>query len=165
MYKFYSRSRQPILLVIVIAVLFSIVFCQNEAELDEDAKISFVKTEFGGCNAKTKSSAQNTDNTFHNDCVNISNKHDSIYIFVGINYICCAPFNTDCQIKNGTILMSINDISVKSDSIYYCRCDCYYTFNFKFFKEGINNYKYKVVLNSPLENKSKTIKEGIIKIR
>ena len=153
------------LIAIVIAVLFSIVFCQNEDELDKDAKISFVKTELGGCNSKTKSSTQSSDNTVHNDSVNISNKNDSTNVFVGVNYVCCAPFLTDCKINNDTIIMSINDTCISHDMSCYCHCDCFYTFNFLFFKEGRNNYNYKIVLNSPLENESKTIKEGIMKIR
>ena len=158
-------SMKTSLFIIVIALLFSMVFCQNEDELDKDAKISFVKTELGGCNLKFKSSNQSTDNTVRNDSVNISNKNDSIRVFVGINYFCCAPFNTDCQINNDTIIMSINDTCLYPKTNCYCYCDCYYTFNFKFFEEGRNNYNYKIVLNSPLENKSKTIKEGVMKIR
>lgn len=73
----YFLNLKTGLFVIGIAVLFSMVFCQNEDELDKDAKISFVKTELGGCNLKSKSSTQSADNTVHNDSVNISNKNDS----------------------------------------------------------------------------------------
>jgi len=71
-------SIKPILLVVVIAILFTLVFCRNEVELDQDAKILFIKTECVVCNANTKILAQKRVNTVHNDCVNITTKHESI---------------------------------------------------------------------------------------
>ena len=150
--------------LIVIAVLFTLVYCHDD-ELDRDARLTFVKTELGGCNLKSKSLSQVTDNTEHNDSVNISGSHDSTYVFVGINYICCAPFVTDCKMQNDTILMSVNDTCSYPETNCYCHCDCYYTFNFRFFQTGRNNYNYKIVLNSPMENKTRILQEGIIKIR
>jgi hypothetical protein len=32
-------------------------------------------------------------------------------------------------------------------------------------KQLSNNFKYKIVLNSPMDNKTRTLQEGIIKIR
>jgi hypothetical protein len=45
----------------------------------------------------------------------------------------------------------------------YNRCDCYYTFDFKFVRQGDKNYPYKIVLSNPRENEPLTVSEGIIK--
>jgi hypothetical protein len=150
--------------LIIIAVLFSLMYCKDD-EFDKNASLTFVRTELGGCNLKSKSPSQSSDNYEHNDSVNISGKNDSTYVFVGLNYICCAPFVTGCRMQNDTILMSVSDTCSYPYLTCYCHCDCYYTFNFMFSQSGRNNYKYKIILNSPLENKTRTLQEGIIKIR
>jgi hypothetical protein len=148
--------------IIISAIAISLVFCQKNNGVDNSTKLTFLKTELGGCNIKT--SVQNIDNIAKNDTVIISIINDSIDIFIGQNYICCAPFITDCQIKQDSILMSIKDTCSKPNSCY-CRCSCYYTFNFKFLQSDKNNYNYKILLSDPREVGSKLIKTGIIKTK
>jgi len=124
--------------------------------------LTLVKTEFGGCN--TKSLVQNNEDIVHNDSVGISFNNDSINIYVGINYICGAPFISDYQIKSDSIILSIKDTCSKPNSCYD-RCSCYYTFNFKFVQSDKNNYNYKILLFDPREASSKLIKTGTIKTK
>ena len=147
------------LYIIVIAALFLLVFCQKKADM---TKLTFIKTELGGCNLTP--SVQNNEDIVHNDSVDISIKNDSMNIFVGLNYFCCAPFITDCYIKSDSIIISIKDTCLNPNSCY-CRCSCYYTFNFKFLQSSINNYNYKILLFDPREIGSKLIKAGLIKAK
>lgn len=141
------------------------IYCQQEDVIDYTGNITFVKTDLGGCNTHTKSSSQKYDEITPDDVVTIKIESDSIDVFVGLNYVCCAPFSTDCEIKNDSILMSIIDTCHYPDTVCYCYCSCYYTFNFKFLNTGNSKYTYKILLSSPLENASKIIKEGIIKTK
>ena len=151
--------------LLVIVVSFSLIYCQHEDTIDYTGKITFIKTDLGGCNTHTKSASQKYDEVTPEDVVNIKIKSDSIDVLVGLNYVCCAPFSTDCQIKSDSIFMSINDTCHYPDSVCYCYCSCYYTFNFKFLNTGNSKYLYKIMLASPLENASKVIKEGTIKTK
>jgi hypothetical protein len=77
------------------------------------------------------------------------------------NYICGAPFKTECEIKKDSIFMYIID-TCEDLSDCYQRCYCFYTFDFKFSYQGENNYKYKILLFDPREAEPKTILEGAI---
>jgi hypothetical protein len=154
---------KTIFLLLIIVVSFTLVFCQRN-ETDEtnevNPNLSFIKTELGGCNKS--SSLQNKSAVIQNDTVGISIENDSIGVFIGLNYICCAPFATECEIKNDSIFMSIKDTCAWTYSSCYCRCDCYYTFEFKFVQTGNKNYPYQIILIDPREPGSKLIKEGTI---
>lgn len=149
-------------IILLVSTIFSLVQCQKKDSIDNSTKLLFLETELGGCNVK--SSVQNIDDIIHNDTVGISIKNDSINVFVGLNYICCAPFISECQIKSDSIIMSIKDTCSKPNSCY-CRCSCYYTFNFKFIQSDKNNYNYKILLFDPREISSKLIKTGALKTK
>jgi len=151
--------------LLLIAISVILIYCQNDEPIDYTGKISYVKTEYGGCNTQTKATEQFKSEIIDNDSVNISTKNDSINVFVGFNYTCCAPFMSNCQVKNDSIFMSIIDTCPYPDKNCYCHCSCYYTFNYKFINSGNSKYFYKIALVSPLENKSKLIKEGIIRTK
>ena len=119
--------------------------------------ILHVKTVLGGCN--TDSGFRSESNDSQEDEVIISSSTDSVCVFVGLNYICAAPFETKCIIQNDTIKMYITDIC-GDFSVCYAKCLCYYTFDFQFARKGEINYKYIVELVSPLEGKSKILSEG-----
>jgi hypothetical protein len=125
---------------------------------ENEAEIKLVTTVLGGCNDWA---ALRNDDQSDKDTVVISTIADSIHVFVGHNYICSAPFKTECEIKNDSIFMYIIDTCEKPFSCYD-RCDCYYTFDFKFVRQGDKNYPYKIVLSDPRENEPLTISEGII---
>ena len=151
---------KTIFFILIIAVSFTLIMCQKNDESIDKKKLSFIKTELGGCNKSA--SLQNKSAVIKNDTVDISIENDSISVFVGLNYICCAPFATDCEIKNDSIFMTIKDTCSWGIKSCYCRCDCYYTFDFKFVKSGNSNYNYKILLFDPRKSGSKLIKEGAI---
>ncbi len=81
-------------------------------------------------------------------------------IFVGLNYICAAPFSTESRIQNDTISMYIIDTCPEPVSCY-AKCDCYYTFDFKFLSDNAN-YFYRVKLYDAMKKDTITIKEEFI---
>jgi hypothetical protein len=147
----------------VLPVLAGLIFLSAAYEAkgvtpEDEAEIKFVATVLGGCNDKA---ALRGDDQSDKDTVVISTIGDNINVFVGHNYICGAPFKTECEIKNDSIFMYIIDTCEKPFSCYD-RCDCYYTFDFKFVRQGNKNYPYKIVLSDPRKNEPATISEGII---
>ena len=148
------------LLFLMIAVSFTLVLCQKNDITVTTPKLTYVETELGGCN--NPSTAQLKSILLNNDTVGISNQNDSISIFVGLNYICCAPFQSEYEVKNDSILISIKDTCSNPYHSCYCRCDCYYTFDFKFLQSGKGNWHYKIELFDPREAGSKVVQEGEI---
>jgi hypothetical protein len=122
------------------------------------AEIKLVTTVLGGCNDKA---TQLREDQPDKDTVVISTIADTIHVFVGLNYICEAPFETECEIRNDSILMYIID-TCENPPACYARCDCYYTFDFQFVGQGDKHYLYKISLSDPRENEPLTISEGII---
>ena len=119
--------------------------------------IRHVKTVLGGCNNDDGLRSGNGDS--QEDEVIVYTSIDSVRVFVGFNYYCAAPFETQCTIKNDTIRMYITDICQDPPSCY-ARCDCYYTFEFQFERKGDVDYQYIVELVSPIEGRSKILSEG-----
>lgn len=153
------KTTLPVFLLIGIA--FMLALCQKNDSADEPSKLTYIETELGGCNAPL--SAQLKSILLKNDTVGISIQNDSISIFVGLNYICCAPFQSEYEIKNDSILISIKDTCPNPYHSCYCRCDCYYTWDFKFIQSGQGNWHYQIKLFSPREAGVKIIQKGIIK--
>jgi hypothetical protein len=54
---------------------------------------------------------------------------DSLKIFLGLNYVCCVPFEVGHEIVQDTLVLAVGDTCVVS---CYCDCICYYTFTWKF---------------------------------
>lgn len=152
------KTRFQFFLLIVIA--FTLVLCQKNEVNEKPPTLTYVETELGGCNSPF--SAQLKSILLKNDTVGVSNQNDSISIFVGLNYICCAPFQSKYEIKNDSILIAIKDTCPNPYHSCYCRCDCYYTFDFKFIQSGQGNWHYKIELFSPIAAMSKVIQEGTI---
>jgi hypothetical protein len=57
---------------------------------------------------------------------------DSLEIFLGLNYICCAPFEVGHEILQDTLVLTVRDTCPDPYTSCYCRCMCYYTFTWKF---------------------------------
>jgi hypothetical protein len=57
---------------------------------------------------------------------------DSLEIFLGLNYICCAPFAADHEIIQDTLVLAVRDTCPAPNATCYCWCYCYYTFTWKF---------------------------------
>ena len=143
--------------VCVTALLAAICVACDETKPDQERPFTYVKTVLGGCNDNvSKSATENNDKT---DGLEVFTKEDSLHIFVGLNYICCAPFFTECRIEKDTIYMSIIDRATEQETVPYCRCSCYYTFDFVFLKKGHQNFTYKISLFDAQESASKVLYE------
>ncbi|MFC1547905.1 hypothetical protein ACFL5M_05200 [Candidatus Neomarinimicrobiota bacterium] len=56
---------------------------------------------------------------------------DSLKIFLGLNYICCAPFVIGHEIIQDTMVLAVRD-TCPVLQVCGCDCMCYYTFTWKF---------------------------------
>lgn len=121
--------------------------------------IHYIKTTPGGCNDQLTKNAQPDEE--RNDTVLINLSNDTLNIFTGFNYICCANFITDCEIQNDSVLISITDNCPEPQDCY-CRCDCYYTFDFFFNIISTKIYYLKIVLNDPRLEEERIIMEGLL---
>ena len=127
-----------------------------EPEEDEPAVLQYVKTELGGCNLK--SALESDDSETKDDTVLITVSDESVFVFVGLNYICKEiPFETQCELIDDVICMTIIDTGGG-----YFRCMCYYTFDFFFQRVGAVNQKYKILLIDPRKENPIVISEGTI---
>ena len=151
-----------LVLMIVPALVCGAVFtsCDSGNAEQKNENLQYVTTELGGCNLKSalKSDGLETEED-KEDKIVISVLEESVHVFVGINYICCAPFETKSETIDDVLHIYIIDVC---DTGCYCRCMCYYTFDFVFTHQGKFNQKYKVLLIDPLEEEPLIISEGTI---
>jgi hypothetical protein len=114
----------------------------------------------GGCNIErfTKSDFSDQEDTV---IFTIRNT-DTLDVFVGINYICCAPFASGAMMNNDTILITIADTCTSDSSECYCHCECYYTWDFQFTEFESKEYNFKIYLNTPDMDSAIIFKEGVV---
>jgi len=131
-------------------------------EIETNSQIRPVNTILGGCNNQDfdniKSATEDYKDTVDFDLIN----SDTLNVFVGINYICCAPFDTETEIVNDTLIMTINDTCSDPYHSCYCRCMCYYTWDFQYVDFENKEYFYIVKLNDPREDNTLIFKQGVI---
>jgi hypothetical protein len=138
-------------LLLIVGVLLHI---SCEKTNNNKVSIEYLTTVLGGCN--------NTRNySEENDTVYMSFIDNNIHVFTGINYTCGAPFETQCELKDNTVFMSIIDAC---EDIFECyeRCICYYTFEFVF-KQGELNQEYKIMLIDPRKETPEIVWTGNFK--
>jgi hypothetical protein len=140
-------------------LLFVIAFSYCEKEPNDAGKITLVKTIPGGCNNQ-KAAYIAKSAVEQKDTVILSAHQDTLDIFVGINYICCAPFKTESLFRNDSIIISITDTCPTPYQTCYCKCMCYYTWDFLFAGYQGQKYGYRITLYDPRQQEPKTIKEG-----
>ena len=150
--------RNVVVVTICLAGVTVFTSCDSDNVESKNKNLQYVQTELGGCNRN--STLKSGDSETEEDKVVISVFEESVHVFVGRNYICCAPFETKCETIDDVIIMTIIDTCENKDC--YCRCMCYYTFDFIFTHQGKFNQKYKVLLIDPREEKPLIISEGII---
>lgn len=154
----------------VLGVLFLACDDKNKIEMEddtsivEDNNIIYLKSSLGGCNSKTlemiKSDGDDVRSEDKNDTTIIQIQKDTLTIQVGLNYICCAPFVTDCDIVNDSIFILITDTAPSQSS--YCRCHCYYTFKYYFTGLADKKYYWRITLIDPREKDKILFDEGVI---
>ena len=144
-------------------MFFIIAFSYCEKEPNDAGKLTLVKTTPGGCNLD-KSASILKSAAEQKDTVIFSVHQDTLDIFVGINYICCAPFKTESVFRNDSIIISITDTCPAPYQSCYCKCMCYYTWNFLFAGYQGEKYGYRIVLYDPRQKEPHIIKEGKISL-
>ena len=151
--------KKSLIILVAAMVLFSIARCTRDSDEPEGSKpLVFVNTNPGGCNGvefgQMKSMLEEKDTIY------FKFRSDSLDAFVGINYICCAPFDTETEISGDSIFMTVRDTCPAPYSACYCKCMCYYTWNFLFTDVEDKDYFYRVTLDSPLEEGPRVLWEG-----
>ena len=145
-----------ILFIGTIFLILVLIECE-----EPDKNITYVRTELGGCNGQDfndfKSAGEEQEDT-----VIFTIYKDTLDIYVGINYICCAPFTPESIISNDSIIMTLNDTCSNPYITCYCRCMCYYTFDFLFVDFEEKEYFFKIILNDPREENPTIFREGKI---
>jgi len=145
-----------------IFLLFLITGCEKEPDNDSpDKKISYIKSIPGGCNGQDFSDLKGAVED-EADTVIFTLQNDTLDVFVGINYICCAPFLSEATITNDSILMIVTDTCPDPYSSCYCRCICYYTWDFLFTDLENKEYFFKIILNDPREDNPIVFKQGTL---
>jgi len=151
------------ILIWFLSITLCIISCDNEDNPNDDSLvIHYLKSELGGCNNQTIENIEQDEGK--NDTVIIELSNDTLNIFAGLNYICCAPFITDCNIQKDSIFISITDTCSNPYQSCYCRCDCYYAFDFYFNSLSNRKYYWQIILSDPREENEKIFKEGLIEI-
>jgi hypothetical protein len=74
---------------------------------------------------------------------------DSLEIFLGLNYICCAPFVAEHEVVQDTLVLAVRDTCPDPNAFCYCRCMCTYTFTWKFAGGGEDLRHLRVELYDP----------------
>ena len=147
-------------LIFFFVPLLLIILTQCGEETDTkptDLMITYLKTNLGGCNNQDSENIKRASDDYADSVgIDIINE-DTLKVFVGLNYICCAPFFSETEIVNDTIIMTISDTCSSS---CYCRCYCYYTWDFLFTDFEEKEYSYKIILNNPREEESILFREG-----
>jgi hypothetical protein len=152
--------------VFLALLLASAVFlaCCSKDNGESGAGITLTKTIPGGCN-KMKSGILKSTPAEERDTVIFSLRKDTLVLFTGINYICCAPFKTKTDFKNDSLIVTLTDDCDYPKENCYCKCMCYYTWEFLF--SGYQDEKkqgFKVILDDPRQKEPAVIIEGPVKL-
>jgi len=137
--------------------------CEKEKDNGPDKNIGWFNTELSGCNGEDFENFKSL--VIEDDTVIFRIINDTLDIFVGVNYICCAPFITTTSVSNDSLIMNITDTCNISDHSCYCLCSCYYIFDFLFVDFENKKYPFKIILNDPEKDSPVIFKEGILDLR
>jgi hypothetical protein len=152
------------LVLLFVTVLFIVLLsCEKEPDSNSnEKKIAFVNTKLGGCHNEDYSELKSTSVSSLDTVVFTLLNEDTLNVFVGMNYICCAPFISETEIVNDTLIIEISDTCSSIDEECYCRCNCYYTWDFQFVNFEKKKYFFIVKLNDPREENTIIFKQGMI---
>ena len=155
---------KKILYALGIIILFSVLLmCEKDPDNGPNKKINWIKTELSGCNGEIFDNKKSL--IVEEDTVIFRIINDTLDVFVGVNYICCAPFITTTSISNDSLIMNITDTCNIADHSCYCRCICYYIFDFLFVDFENKKYPFKIILNDPGKDSPIIFEEGILDLR
>jgi hypothetical protein len=114
----------------------------------------FVSLTYGGCNNESElSGTQKHSEDAEKDTIIWDYQNDTLKMSVGINYICCSDFNAIQTIDNNNISLQITETTLSPDQ--YCRCECYYTFDYYFTDLSQTSYLINVIFDAQDNSKDK----------
>ncbi len=126
-------------------LLFFILFFITLISCDKgNGPLKYLETIPGGC-AKEKGSSLKSVIESKNDTVSYSIANGTLDLFVGFYARCCGEYSTSTEINENTIFCKILTTKIGN-----CYCDCYYTYNFRFYASG-KNYKYEITIDGNLK--------------
>jgi hypothetical protein len=151
--------KKIVFLPLIFAFVFILVKCEyHNVVSDEKQQITFIKTNPGGCNNQGEDAAKRFLD--ENDTLIFNEEKDTLNVFVGLNYICCAPFTTETRVSNDSIFISIIDTCAIDIQSCYCKCMCYYTWDFLFSVTGEKKFWFEIILKDPREDRPINLIEG-----
>lgn len=130
--------------------------CSNR---EDNPKPFLVAVGKGGCNNGVEKSAQAL--AAQPDTIAFAYGNDTLSAFVGINYICCARFTASFDFRNDSLLFCIHDDCTPTDQCY-CKCTCYYTFDFKLGNCEDRKYPFAVSLYNAQSKTTKVVACGYV---
>jgi hypothetical protein len=149
--------RKLVFLLLLTGALF-LNTCEKNKE--ESVRLKYAETLYGGCN----NGFEKTTSLYgENDTVILSVANDTLNIHVGINYICCAPFEGKSEYEGDTLLITVSDVCAE-DGMCYCKCMCYYTFDFRYTGLETGDYPCKIQLWDAMQKKFIVLFSGTITI-
>jgi hypothetical protein len=143
---------------ILFAALITIS-CSNVDEL-KNSPLKFIKVDLGGCNNQNKEQDINKEQARNfvqetNDTIIFKLVNDTLTVDVEINYTCCASMQAISSIEKDTVLLLISDITELSTD--YCRCTCFYTFDYYFTNLENKEYTFRAIFDAPNDENDKEL--------
>jgi len=148
---------RKLFLIVITSTSLLYTACESNPDLSE-SQFEHHATIPGGCNGQDFN--EKSASLEYSDTIILSRTEDTLNVFVGINYICCAPLTTSVEVENDSLLLEITDTCTNPYESCYCRCTCYYTFDFQFVNYQNREYSFQVVLDDPRESKPEIIFTG-----
>lgn len=142
-----KRIKILVVLGLVVSMIMGLGACKNTQPQARFTSLSYL-----GCNQK-QNLPENYQDIVQNDTVIYYYINDTLYINVGMNYMCCATFDATQTIEDNKIVLKINETTPSTD--LYCRCMCYYVFKYSYTELTHNSYEVKVVFSSLDDSKDK----------
>jgi hypothetical protein len=141
-----------------------LMLCVCNQEKEGSLEFSLIRTIPGGCN-NLNSDGLKRATAEEQDTVIFTMRKDTLVMFTGINYVCCAPFSTAGTIRNDSLVVVIDDRCDVPQENCYCKCMCYYTWEFLFtgFQQG-KVKGFKVILDDPRLKEPFLLMQGSMKL-
>ncbi|MFB6319010.1 hypothetical protein [Saccharicrinis sp. FJH54] len=154
---------KKLLCIALILLSYCTISCEDPNK-EDTVKIEYISVQPGGCNLRNLSTEIKSILLEEQDTLLIQMNDDTLNAFIGIRYICCAPFETHTDFNNDTLFIKIKDTCKVDQESCYCRCMCYYTWNFKFRIIEQQTYYYLITLYDPVSEETMIFRKGSISL-
>ncbi|MCK9559313.1 MAG: hypothetical protein M0R44_02570 [Candidatus Marinimicrobia bacterium] len=133
--------------VLIFSSLIFVFLTCTDSERQTASTLSLLRTDYGGCNGFMEVPRWNWE--IKEDGLSWEISDDTLKIFSGIEYICCAPFVVESQQNGDSLTIMIRDTCYTPYETCYCRCTCYYEFLTLFTGYNGDRYNLAVWLHDP----------------